>query len=66
MHNRTVYNKIIVFEIQLDKIKQCLQQRSVKSMQKLTNLRGVNLIQNSSYKSNLTFHLPISIIVKTL
>ena len=38
----SMYNIIIVFEIQLDKIKQFLQQCSVKSMQKLTNLRGVN------------------------
>ena len=25
MHSRTIYNIVIVFEIQLDKIKQCLQ-----------------------------------------
>ena len=44
MHNITIYNIIIiVFEIQLDKIKQCLQGCSVKRMQKLiTSLRDVN------------------------
>ena len=44
MHNITIYNIIILFfEIQLDKIKQCLQWCSVKSMQKLiTSLRDVN------------------------
>ena len=42
MYNRAIYNIIIAFEIQLDKIKPFLQQCSVRSMQKLTNLRGVN------------------------